>query len=162
MKKLFSIIALAFALTISAFAQTANTSQFSASFNGPVAVRTYSNPTNNNTEYFSHDSRGVYQFVTVRTIDGDIAVNTASSDFYMNNERFGGVVSNVDHGTYQGHPYTYAFFDKAPDGNGGQQSERIRYIIVNSRTVIFIFQIAPESVEDRDAWVTFEATLNIK
>ena len=54
------------------------------------------------------------------------------------------------------------FFDKAPDGNGGLRSERIRFIIVNSREVIMIAQIAPEAVDDQQEWFEFEDSLNIR
>ena len=137
-------------------------SQFSATFNNGVAVSTYSTNTATNTEYFSTDSRGVTQDIVVRFVDHDIPVDYSSSDYYLNHDTFGGALSNVARGTYQGRVFTYGFFDKAPDGNGGLRSERIRFIIVNSREVIMIAQIAPEAVDDQQEWFAFEDSLNIR
>ena len=136
--------------------------QFSATFNNGVAVTTYRAPTSTNTEYFSTDSRGVTQDIVVRFVDHDIPVDYSSSDYYLNHDTFGGALSNVTRGTYQGRVFTYGFFDKAPDGNGGFQSDRIRFIIVNSREVIMISQIAPEAVDDQQEWFAFEDSLNIR
>jgi len=174
MKKVLAVLILALAFVASAFAQTQTTpysnNNFSATFNNEVTYSTYSNPTNINYVYTSTSAQGVKQVVNVRIVDHDIPVDYSSSDFYMNHETsslldtFDGtlVADGIARNLYQGHPFTYAFFDKAPGSNGTMWSERIRFIIVNSREVIFIYQIAPEEVNDQQEWFAFEETLSIK
>jgi len=162
MNKFFAVVALMLAFAVSGFAQTTyTTSQFSAAFNGSVRVDTFSNPTNTNVRYQSTTPDGVTQAITVRTVDHDIAVSTASSDFYMSTDPTGGTVRGISRGTYQGHPYTYAFHDKVNEAGVVEYSVRVRYIIVSSREVIFIEQVAPETLDDQQEWFRFEASLGI-
>ena len=136
---------------------------FSATFNGTPSVKTYRSADNesSNTVYSSMTDT-VAEIVTVRIIDHDIAVNYTSSDFYANDDRTGGTLDNdsTTRNVWCGLPYTYTFRNFELDGV--KLVKRSRYIIVNSREVIFIQQIAVASYEDRPEWLDFEYSLRIK
>jgi hypothetical protein len=102
----------------------------------------------------------VSQSVFVRIVDHDIAVNHESSNFYANNDSTGGTMSDVKQDYYQGHPFTYSCHTY--DVGGVSWTKRTRYIIVNARTVIFIWQISLAAYNDTPEWTAFENSLVIK
>jgi hypothetical protein len=172
LNKIFATLTLALAMIGSVFAQTPySTSSFSATFNGTVDVDSHrsSGGTSNNVEYSSF-ANGITEIVIVRTVDHDIDVNLTSSQFYRNN--VGGGATLLDKynsdGAYQGHPFSYGLFTYTKDGV--DYSLRSRFIIVNSRTAIFIQMVMPtekanaEPKTPNDAlvvWQDFENSLNI-
>jgi len=135
---------------------------FSVTFNEPVSVKTFQSTvgTSTNTLYSSF-SHGVYQSVTVRTVDHDIAVDYSSSTFYANENTFGTedmAYRSTD--VWEGHPFTYS--RRSNTENGTTHYQRMRYIIVNSRTAIFITQMSSEDYDDRPEWLDFEYSLRIR
>lgn len=173
MKFLSSILAV-LVLSLAALAQypegpntgKANTpfsnTQFSATFNGAVIVKPASRNSNTATDYsFLSQNDNVAELITVRIVDHDIAVNYESSDFYANDDRTGGTVDteNTTHGTWNGAPYTYTY--RTFTENGIVLVKRTRYIIANSREVIFIQQLTYKGYEDRPEWLDFEYSLRI-
>ena len=174
MKKFLSMIVLALALSVSALAQypaSPNTGAattpfatnvFSATFNGPVttgsAVRN-STDTSTDVTYVSYTSL-IAQGVVVRSIDHAIAVDYTSSDFYVNDLTGCDTKANISQGSWDNRPYTYVFCTYTA---GGQTyTLRVRFIIVNSTTVLFIKQLALEADNDRDQWLDFEYSLRIR
>jgi len=165
------LLAVAVAL-FSAFAaaQTRNTAfqttpyfnnYFSATFNGTVEANSSRSDNGQSTNYiYESTNHGVTQVVVVRIVDHDIAVDYTSSDFYANDDRTGGTVDQTSRDHWQGHPFTYTFRHYQREGN--DLGKRTRFIIVNSRTVIFIYQIAAYSYDDRPEWLDFEYSLSIK
>ena len=149
-----------------------STNNFSATFNGPVTAdpmqRSTDGQSSNYAYYSFNETTGVGQIVIVRFVDHDISVDYTSSDFYANDDTTGGVITNRSTTTYQGHPLTYTRHGYTEDGV--QLSKRTRFIIVNSREVIFLEQIAPfvdydqfPTLDgDKPQWVEFEDSLNIK
>jgi hypothetical protein len=144
------------------------TPQFSATFNSTVTLQPASRSKDNqstNYVYTSYsDTNMISQAVIVRFIDHDIDVNYTSSDFYANDDTSTGTISNTSNGTYQGHPFTYTA-RKWSEGGMADLIKRTRFIVVNSREVIFIIQIAPDtnrSYGDREQWMEFKNSLNIK
>ena len=144
-------------------------SYFSATFNAPVSVDSPArNGSNTSTDYAVYSNTPtVGQIVTARVIDHDIPVDQSSSDFYANDDTTGGTITNRSVNTYQGHPFTYTRRIYTEDGV--RLSKRTRYIIVNSREVIFIVEIAPIGVAgdagdlaEQQQWFDFEDSLNIK
>lgn len=161
MKKLFAITVLALAFVASAFAQTYNTPNFSATFNGPVkAGAAYQNDakTSTTTDYCTPLNLAVVQCVDARFITaGVIPVDNTSSDFYLYHDTFGGNPQLLSHEMYQGHPASYAFFN---DGKGNGQRERV--IIVSPTEVLFILQYASANLDDSADWTGFAQSLDIK
>jgi hypothetical protein len=169
--KLFAVVTLFIA---SAFAQgTYSAPRFSATFNGSVEVSTRQNQTNTALGYASAapTANGVaVEFVEVRSIDHDIDVSTVSSDFYRTNHGDQELVEDTrvrSNGTYQGHPYSYGFYNTTI--NGVQYVQSIRFIIVDSRTAIFISLTEPRAdagLASSNAvitgWESFEDSLNIR
>lgn len=134
---------------------------FSATFNGVVTagdgVRT-----DTSTNYmYSSSSHNVTQVVWVRIIDHDIPVNQASADFYANEDKVGGVITDRSQNVWEGHPFTYTRHEYT-NSSGVQMAQRARYIIVGPREAIFIMQIVPASYEDRNEWLDFEYSLRIR
>jgi hypothetical protein len=171
----FRSLSMAIAVTLlSAFAvaqtQTQNTAfqntpyfnnYFSVNFNGTVQTDSSRSDNGQSTNYiYQSTNHGVTQVVVVRIVDHDIAVDNTSSDFYANDDRTGGTVDQTSKDRWQGHPFTYTFRHYQRDGN--DLGKRTRFIIVNSRTVIFIYQIAAYSYDDRPEWLDFEYSLSIK
>lgn len=165
----FSLLAFAGIAAAGTGLQTTSysTRAFTAVFNGAVTADDAQRSTDNqstNYVYTSYsDANTVGQAVIVRFVDHDIDVNYTSSDFYANDDSSTGTVSNTSQGTYQGHPFTYTA-RKWNDG-GVALIKRTRFIIVNSREVIFIIQIAPDtnnSYGDQPQWFDFESSLDIK
>lgn len=139
-----------------------STPNFSAIFNGTVKVSGVERSEDNqssNTVYSSLNNYSL-QTIIVRFIDHDIAVNQASADFYADDDRVGGTITNRSTGTWEGHIYTYTMHHYVKDGYS--LTQRCRYIIVNSREVIFLEQISSEDYADHDEWLDFEYSLRIK
>jgi hypothetical protein len=138
------------------------TNVFSATFNGPVEVQEASrNAANTSTDYTYESNNGrVLQVVTVRVIDHAIAVDYTSSDFYVNDMTGCNSKTDVSRGTWDNRPYTYVFCTTT--SGAYTVTIRVRYIIVNSTTVLMIKQGALESDNDRDQWLDFEYSLRIK
>lgn len=143
------------------------TNYFSATFDGPVDVQgPVRSEDNQSTNYiYLSSSMTASQRIVVRFVDHDIAVDFTSSDFYANDDTVGGVITNRSQDYYQGHPFTYTRHHYTY--NGVEMSKRTRYIIVNSREVIFVEQFAPfvegpYGTGDQPQWFDFEGTLNIK
>jgi hypothetical protein len=155
------LVAIGLLLSVTALAQSTpySTPNFSATFTGPVATSTDTNPTNTTYNYKS-STQNVSQSVFVRIVDHDIAVNHESSNFYANNDSTGGTMSDVKQDYYQGHPFTYSCHTY--DVGGVSWTKRTRYIIVNARTVIFIWQISLAAYNDTPEWTAFENSLVIK
>jgi hypothetical protein len=161
-------------LSLSAFAQSTSfsTPAFSVTFNGPVTTSGPTRNAANTSTYYQYKSyqNGVWEGVEVRTIDHDIDVSFASSQFYRANET-GTLAPEVNNDKYyQGHPFSYGFFSdlKGKDGDTATYERCERIIIVNSRTVIFIW-MDTETGGMRNAnntafqpWVDFEDSLDIK
>jgi hypothetical protein len=156
-------------LSVFAMAQGSYTgTRFTATFNGPVSVDTYNNPTNSNTRYLSF-SGSMTEGVVVRIVDHDIDVNNTSSQFYRATAPSEYVLhpeKNSD-GYYQGHPYSFGSFSHTQNGVSYYMYER--FIIVDSRTVVFIWLEIPVSEDtDRNAdnvnlrWSNFEDSLIIR
>jgi len=153
--------------------QTYSTSTFSATFNGPVTASSTQHATNTDYNYFS-SSNGVMQMITVRFINHDIAVDQTSADFYANDDASGGSgstggeVTNRSIDSYQGHVFTYTRRHSFADGI--DYAKRTRFIIVNSREMMFVTQVVPfEDLSgpvvgngDQPQWIEFEDSLNIK
>ena len=144
-----------------------STNNFSATFNAPVTAepvsRSADNQSSNYTYWSATDTVG--QSVMVRFVDHDIAVDFTSSDFYANDDSTGGTITNRSTDYYQGHPFTYTRRDFVQ--NGVELSKRVRDIIVSSREVIFLEQVAPyvsgpAGTGDQPQWFEFEDSLNIK
>ena len=135
--------------------------QFSATFNGPVSTDTFrsKSDTSSNTVYGS-TNHNVDQVVIVRFVDHDIAVDHTSSDFYADDDRTGGTVANRSSDVWEDHPFTYTARDFTLDGV--DYTERTRFIIVNSREVIFISQTRLRDYDDKNEWLDFEYSLRIK
>ena len=143
-----------------------STNNFSAQFNGPVTagpVQRSQDNQSSNYVYTSFDTN-VGQGVIVRFVDHDIPVDQTSSDFYANDDTSDGTITNQSTGMYQGHPYTYT--GRAYTDSGTEMFKRTRFIIVNSREVIFIIQIEPKQngnyLTNQPQWFDFEDSLNIK
>jgi|ERR1700733_3847729 len=146
-----------------------STGNFSAVFNGPVTADPVSRSTDNessNYDYYSF-SAGVGQIVVVRQIDHDIPVDQSSADFYVNDDATGGTVTNRSNFTYQGHVGAYT--RRIYMSDGVQLSKRTRYIVVNSREVIFLEEITaigspsdPGDMAEQKQWFDFEDSLDIK
>lgn len=136
-------------------------SEFSAKFNGSVTLDPHTQEKSTEIIYESNLGQ-VFQGVVVRHVSYDLAVTQANADFYADNDSMpaGDVSSNRSSGTYQGHYYTYLYHTYT-DG-GVEYTKRVRNIVVNSREVIFIWQIAPTEMNDRDEWIEFENSLDIK
>lgn len=172
-KKLMGIMAVLVLSVVSAAQSTSfSTSAFSATFNGPVTATGPSRNIANTSTYYQYKSyqNGIWEGVEVRTIDHDIAVDFTSSQFYRANET--GTLAPEVNGDdyYQGHPFSYGFFSdlKGKDGDTATYERCERIIIVNSRTVIFIW-MDMETGGMRTAnntafqpWVDFENSLDIK
>lgn len=168
--KIKSFVFVVVLLLVAAFAgaQNFSGSRFTATFNGPVSTTTSSNATNSNLQYTSR-SGNVTEGVTVRTVDHDIPVNQSSSQFYRANVVSPYILdsSKNSDGYYQGHPYSYGTFSYTENGVLYYVMER--FIVVDSRTAIFIWMSMPAS-EDTDRtpnnanvrWQDFEYTLNIQ
>jgi hypothetical protein len=141
-----------------------STNNFSATFNGAVTAKSAerNSPTAVDYVYFSQNEN-VSESVVVRFVDHDIAVDYTSSDYYANDDRTGGTVdsSSTSHGTWgNGSVYTYTF--RTFTFEGVELTKRTRYIIVNSREVIFVYQVTRKGYEDRPEWLDFEYSLRIK
>ncbi len=140
---------------------------FSATFNGPVTFTEAGRSDDNQSSNYTYLSKNanVVQLVTVRIVDHDIPPDQTSADFYANDDRTPGEDTSYrktgtwcsDHGDV---PYTYTFH--VYTRNGSELRKRTRNIIVNSRTVIFLEQIALNSYDDRNEWLDFEYSLRIK
>ena len=176
MKKFLSSLFLALVLSASALAQYPTspntgaattpytTSVFSATFNGPVTAEdTVRNTENTSTDqvFLSINSGGtIAQAVTIRTIDHAIAVDYTSSDFYVNDLSGCDTKTNISQGSWDSRPYSYVFCTYSSEGN--TYTMRVRFIIVNSTTVVFVRQLALEANNDRDQWLDFEYSLRIR
>ena len=137
--------------------------QFSATFNGTVTAKPAARNSDTSTDYtYVSQNDKVAELVTVRIIDHDIAVNYESSDFYANDDRTGGTVDadNITHGSWNGAPYTYTY--RTFTYGSYELTKRTRYIIVNSREVIFLQQVTVKGYEDQPEWFDFEYSLRIK
>jgi hypothetical protein len=155
------LAAIGLLLSGAAFAESTpySTPNFSATFNGTVATGT--NTQTNSVSYtYLSSANDVAQKVTVRIVDHDIAVSHESSNFYVNDDRTGGTMSDVKQDYYQGHPFTYSCHTY--DYNGVRLTKRARFIIVNARTVIFIEQFSAAAYNDTPEWTAFENSLIIK
>ena len=136
---------------------------FSATFNGPVTFQDAGRSTDNESSNWSYSSHtnDVYQIILVRKVDHDIPNDMTSAEFYRNDDQEAGEqTGSRSSGNWCGHPYTYSYHEFEKDGV--LLKERTRYIIVNSRTVIFISQYAKADYNDRDQWLDFEYSLRIK
>jgi hypothetical protein len=172
MNKLFKstlLIATMFLASLGMSQTNFSAPRFSASFNGAVETSKAARNTNNTSTsvQYTSTSGNVLESVTVRTIDHDIAVDSTSSQFYRANDTTGTLFpASSSDGTYQGHPYSYgcAHFES----NGITFWSMTRYIIVDSRTAIFITLIVPENDvqlsnnETLPEWVRFENSLSIQ
>jgi len=140
-----------------------DTNYFSATFNGLVTFKEAGRSADNESSnyYYRSSNPNVSQQIMLRTVDHDIQNDMSSAEFYRNDATTPGEDrSNRSAGDWCGHPYTYAFY--VFPSNGYELRERVRYIIVNSRTVIFLTQIALNSYDDRNEWLDFEYSLRIK
>jgi hypothetical protein len=173
MKFLGSLI-LAMVLSVSALAQyptSPNTGKattpyttgvFSATFNGPVTAKDSGRNTANTSSDVTYVSSTdlIAQAVVVRTIDHAIAVDFTSSDFYVSDLQGCDTKDNISKGYWDNHPLTYVFCTYT---TGGQTyTLRVRFIIVNSTTVLMVKQLALEANNDRDQWLDFEYSLRIR
>lgn len=173
----FSVLALAGMAAANTGLQTTSysTNNFSATFNGPVTANAPKrNAANTSTDYsyYSFDAvTQVGQIIIVRFIDHDIAVSTESSEFYANDDTTPGPITNRSTDTYQGHPLSYT--RRKDTEYDTPISLRTRYIIVNSREVIFVKQLAPfvdyttlpnggVGLGDQPQWFDFEDSLVIR
>jgi len=154
---------------------TYKTNSFSVDFNGPVQTKAYRNDANTSTRTaYSSCSGDICEGVTVVAIDHDIDVNMASAEFYRNSASDNEFQSHTDvnsEGYYQGHPYAYGNYTSTINGVEYEWFER--FIVVNSREVVFIYMSIPSSDYESGkvgksgggstyaAWQTFEYTLNL-
>jgi hypothetical protein len=156
------VVAIGFLLSVTSFAQQStpySTPNFSATFNNTVTTDN-SSQTSSVSYIYKSVTQSVGQMVTVRIVDHDIAVSHESSNFYANDDRTGGTMSDVKQDYYQGHPFTYSCHTY--DFKGTSLTKRARVIIVNARTVIFIEQISAAAYNDTAEWTAFEDSLVIK
>jgi hypothetical protein len=166
----FSVLAIAGMAGAGTFQNTPySTNSFSATFNANVTadapVASDDNQSTNYSFWSYNPTQTVGQLVIVRIVNHDIPVDLTSSDFYADDDRTGGTITNRSTGEYQGHPFTYTRRDYVD--NGVELSKRTRFIIVNSREVIFIMQIAPFTdgpvgSGDQPQWFEFEDSLSIR
>ena len=131
---------------------------FSATFNGAVTQATHAENTSTETMYASV-ADNIYQIVTVRYVDHDIAVDYTSSDFYVSNQTGCDSKTALSKDSWGGHPFSYDMCVYTE--NGVAWSVRSRFIIVNSKEVIFIQQHSLNTVDDQNIWFDFEYSLRI-
>jgi len=132
--------------------------------NGEVKTESGANDAGTSRSYaWESSTSDVYQYVTVRIVNHDIAVDFTSSNFYANEDLKDGTNTELNRSTgyWQGHPFTYSAVSFV-GGNGATLTTRTRYIIVSAREVIFISQTSLASFDDNAIWQTFETSLNIK
>jgi hypothetical protein len=168
-KSFVMTIILAVMLSVAAVAQNYSTPVFSADFNGAVSVNSFRNDKNTSTRTrYTSVSGDVHEEVLVVAVDHDIAVDLTSSRFYRDQDANVGETLTTDFnsdGTYQGRVFSYGCFLSRFDGVN--YIRLTRYIIVNSRTALFISMSLPNSDARTSegaiqAWVDFERTLVIK
>jgi len=144
---------------------------FSVDFSSQPQVETFRNDANTSTRtvYTVIGNEAVEQVVVVK-VDHDIPVDYTSSDFYRDADVNTGetlTTNRNNKGLYQGHPYSYGCYTSTV--NGVDVIRFSRFIIVNSRTAIFIVLAMPNSDNAPktptgafQAWQDFENTLNIQ
>jgi len=144
---------------------------FSVDFSSQPQVETFRNDANTSTRtvYTAIGNEAVEQVVVVK-VDHDIPVDYTSSDFYRDADVNTGetlATNRNSQGLYQGHPYSYGCYTSTV--NGVDVIRFSRFIIVNSRTAIFIVMAMPNSDNAPktptgafQAWQDFENTLNIQ
>ncbi len=157
-------------LLLAAFAAAQNTRYstrlFSATFAGPVTTPDATSRTTTNTssnQYFNASSPGVQQTVAIRTIDAPgIDVSQASIDFYAGQSVKGKVQDERRDSPIQGHlsVYTNSHYT---DDLGILTRRRVKHILLNSRTVLILFQEGTASNDDGGlkAWETLVNSLVI-
>jgi hypothetical protein len=138
-------------------------SHFAVTFNDSVSVTTTRTDSHSETTYDSFN-HGVLETITVRTIDHDIPADNSSLEFYLGGFCDGKEGCKRDtsvnqQGNWCGHSYSYGYYEMPISGTPYHHRERA--IIVDSRTVLFIGQTAPDGYEDRDEWMDFEYSLRI-
>ena len=165
-----SVTCILVVLFLAAFATAQNTRYstklFSATFAGPVTTPDTTSRTTTNTssnQYFNASSPGIQQMVAIRTIDAPgIDVNQASIDFYAAQSVKGKVQDERRDGSIQGHPSVYTN-SHYTDDLGILTRRRVKHIILNSRTVLILFQEGAASNDDGGgkAWETLVNSLVI-
>jgi hypothetical protein len=135
---------------------------FSISFGGSVVTETLASPKAPGSVDYAYTAYAqggnVIEKVVERKLNGDIPVDTASSDFYVNQIPQGATILIHSTNTLAGHPYTYAYVDL---GDGAVY--RIRTIIVNSRTVVHVLITFKKSLGiTDDEWHAFADSIQFK
>jgi len=149
-------------LLLSAFAVAQSTPYsnkvFSATFVGPVTETAADrNMQNTSTSvFYNAAANGVYQSVSIRTVDHDIPVDQSSLDFYADGAAKNGYVQddrkNV---SLQGHIGIYINLHNTDIT--GTTRRRVWYIIVSPRQVLALMTEGDATVDDGavTAWTTF-------
>ena len=138
-----------------------STAQFSATFNGPV--ETWSEPNVQKTSmdiFYASKANRVEQTVAYRTINGEIAVDTASLDFYVKAlTKKGETLKSRQDGTHHGHIFAYFEVETA---NEPPRLRRAWLLIQNSHTVFVVMQSTIEGIDDSEEWNSFSQSFAIK
>jgi hypothetical protein len=149
-------------LLLSAFAVAQSTPysapNFSTIFNSPVTTTSRRNNAGTSTDYFynAKNNKDIEQVVTVRTVDHDIDLDKSSTDFYAGQASKNMALDDRKDGIYQGHMYVSVQVHNAT------RERKVRVILVNSRTVLILFQQAPVGTDDSADWNTLVNSLVVK
>jgi hypothetical protein len=148
-------------LLLSAFAVAQSTPysapNFSAIFNSPVTTSSSRNNAGTSTDYFYNaKNKDIEQAVCLRTIDRDIDLDKSSTDFYAGQAAKNMTLDDRKDGVYQGHMYVSVQVHNAT------MERKVRVILVNSHTVLMLFQQAPVGTDDSADWNTLVNSLVVK
>jgi hypothetical protein len=156
-----SLLSFAAFLLLSAFAVAQSTPysapNFSTIFNSNVTTTSRRNNAGTSTDYFYNaKNKDIEQVVTVRTVDHDIDLDKSSTDFYAGQASKNMTLDDRKDGVYQGHIYVSVLVHNAT------RERKVRFILVNSRTVLMLFQQAPVGTDDSADWSTLVNSLVVK
>jgi hypothetical protein len=148
-------------LLLSAFAVAQSTPysapNFSTIFNSPVTTTSKRNNAGTSTDYFYNaKNKDIEQVVSVRQVDHDIDLDKSSTDFYAGQASKNLTLDDRKDGIYQGHRYVSVQVHNAI------KERKVRVILVNSRTVLMLFQQASLGSDDSADWNALVNSLIVK
>jgi hypothetical protein len=151
------LVVLLFSALAAAQTTPYSTPNFSATFNSPVTTTSDRNANGTSTNYlYSARAKGIEQSVCVRVIDHDIDLDRSSTDYYAGEAAKAMTLDDRKDGTYQGHLYVLVRMHDAT------LQRRVWVLLVNARTVIWLFQQGAVGTNDSSDWNTFSDSLVIK
>jgi hypothetical protein len=137
---------------------------FTATFNGPIQVHLDHNTQGTSTDKHFSTTGTIQQTITVRTVDHDIDVDKAATDFYATQTLKNGartLLSRQDGVYKKKHPWTLITFADTRDNVITRW--HTWFIIIDSRTVMIVAQVAiMGDHDDNSDWATLIDSLNIK